>query len=72
LQIGSPEECAEQITDLMRATGCNRLVVRVQWVGMEHPHVMRTIELLGDKGKAISVMFYSALPATWSWSTLRQ
>jgi hypothetical protein len=39
---------------------------------MEHPHVMRTIELLGDKGKAISVMFYSALPATWSWSTLRQ
>jgi alkanesulfonate monooxygenase SsuD/methylene tetrahydromethanopterin reductase-like flavin-dependent oxidoreductase (luciferase family) len=46
--IGSPEECAAQITDLMRATGCNRLVTRIQWVGMEHRHVMRTIELLGS------------------------
>ena len=47
--IGSPEECATQITDLMRATGCNRLVTRLQWVGMEHRYVMRTIELLGNK-----------------------
>jgi alkanesulfonate monooxygenase SsuD/methylene tetrahydromethanopterin reductase-like flavin-dependent oxidoreductase (luciferase family) len=47
--IGSPEECAVQIADLMRATGCNRLVTRIQWVGMEHRHVMRTIELIGDK-----------------------
>src|SRR5262245_39489055 len=47
--IGSPEECAEQITALMRATGCNRLVTRMQWVGMEHKYVMRTIELLGNK-----------------------
>jgi alkanesulfonate monooxygenase SsuD/methylene tetrahydromethanopterin reductase-like flavin-dependent oxidoreductase (luciferase family) len=47
--IGSPEECAAQITDLMRATGCNRLVTRVQWVGMQHRYVMRTIELLGSE-----------------------
>jgi alkanesulfonate monooxygenase SsuD/methylene tetrahydromethanopterin reductase-like flavin-dependent oxidoreductase (luciferase family) len=47
--IGSPEECAAQIIDLMLATGCNRLVTRIQWVGMEHRYVMRTIELLGDK-----------------------
>jgi alkanesulfonate monooxygenase SsuD/methylene tetrahydromethanopterin reductase-like flavin-dependent oxidoreductase (luciferase family) len=47
--IGSPEECAAQITDLMQATGCNRLVTRIQWVGMEQRYVMRTIELLGDK-----------------------
>jgi alkanesulfonate monooxygenase SsuD/methylene tetrahydromethanopterin reductase-like flavin-dependent oxidoreductase (luciferase family) len=47
--IGSPEECATQIADLMLATGCNRLVTRIQWVGMDHKHVMRTIELLGDK-----------------------
>jgi alkanesulfonate monooxygenase SsuD/methylene tetrahydromethanopterin reductase-like flavin-dependent oxidoreductase (luciferase family) len=47
--IGSPEECATQITGLMRATGCNRLVTRLQWVGMEHRYVMRTIELLGNK-----------------------
>ncbi|MBV8751293.1 MAG: LLM class flavin-dependent oxidoreductase [Hyphomicrobiales bacterium] len=47
--IGSPEECAEEITELMRATGCNRLVARIQWVGMAHRHVMRTIELLGGQ-----------------------
>jgi len=47
--IGSPEECAAQILDLMQATGCNRLVTRIQWLGMEQRHVMRTIELLGDK-----------------------
>jgi alkanesulfonate monooxygenase SsuD/methylene tetrahydromethanopterin reductase-like flavin-dependent oxidoreductase (luciferase family) len=47
--IGSPEECAEQIVDLLRATGCTRLVTRLQWVGMQHRHVMRTIELIGDK-----------------------
>jgi hypothetical protein len=33
----------------MRATGCNRLVARMQWVGMEHRYVMRAIELLGEK-----------------------
>ena len=47
--IGSPEACAEEITALFRVTGCNRLVARIQWVGMEHRHVMRTIELLGSK-----------------------
>jgi hypothetical protein len=33
----------------LRATGCTRLVTRLQWVGMQHRHVMRTIELIGDK-----------------------
>jgi hypothetical protein len=33
----------------MRATGCNRLVTRIQWVGMQHRYVMRTIELLGSE-----------------------
>jgi len=47
--IGSPEECAAQIAELMQVTGCNRLVTRIQWVGMEQRCVMRTIELLGDK-----------------------
>jgi alkanesulfonate monooxygenase SsuD/methylene tetrahydromethanopterin reductase-like flavin-dependent oxidoreductase (luciferase family) len=47
--IGAPEECATQITELMRATGCNRLVTRIQWLGMEHRHVMRTIELIGSE-----------------------
>jgi alkanesulfonate monooxygenase SsuD/methylene tetrahydromethanopterin reductase-like flavin-dependent oxidoreductase (luciferase family) len=47
--IGSPEECADQIANLMSATECNRLIARIQWVGAEHKHVMRSIELLGDK-----------------------
>lgn len=47
--IGSPEECAEELTRLMQETGCNRLITRIQWLGMEHAHVMRTIELLGEK-----------------------
>jgi alkanesulfonate monooxygenase SsuD/methylene tetrahydromethanopterin reductase-like flavin-dependent oxidoreductase (luciferase family) len=47
--IGAPEECAAEIAALLQATGCNRLVCRMQWVGMAHAHVMRTIELLGDK-----------------------
>ncbi len=46
--IGAPEECAKDIVDLMQATGCNRLVTRIQWMGMEHRHVMRTIEQLGN------------------------
>lgn len=47
--IGSPEACAADIDALMRASGCTRLVCRIQWVGMDHRHVMRTIELLGSK-----------------------
>lgn len=47
--IGSPEEAAEEITRISKVTGCTRLVCRIQWVGMEHRHVMRTIELLGAK-----------------------
>jgi alkanesulfonate monooxygenase SsuD/methylene tetrahydromethanopterin reductase-like flavin-dependent oxidoreductase (luciferase family) len=47
--IGSPEECAEQIAALMSSTGCNRLITRIQWVGAEQKHVMRSIELLGSR-----------------------
>lgn len=47
--IGSPEEAAEDITRIAKVTGCTRLVCRMQWVGMEQKHVMRTIELLGSQ-----------------------
>lgn len=47
--IGAPEQCAEEITALIQATGCNRLVCRIQWVGMQQQHVMRTIALLGEQ-----------------------
>ena len=47
--IGAPEQCAEEIAGLMQETGCNRLVTRIQWLSMDHRHVMRTLELIGDK-----------------------
>ncbi|MCC6531171.1 MAG: LLM class flavin-dependent oxidoreductase [Burkholderiales bacterium] len=47
--FGSPQEAAEEITRIRDVTGCTRLVCRIQWVGMEHRHVMRTIELLGTE-----------------------
>ena len=47
--IGSPEEAAEEITRIAEVTQCTRMVCRIQWVGMEQRHVLRTIELLGDK-----------------------
>jgi alkanesulfonate monooxygenase SsuD/methylene tetrahydromethanopterin reductase-like flavin-dependent oxidoreductase (luciferase family) len=47
--IGSPEDAADEIVRVARVTDCTRLVCRIQWVGMENRHVMRTIELLGDK-----------------------
>jgi alkanesulfonate monooxygenase SsuD/methylene tetrahydromethanopterin reductase-like flavin-dependent oxidoreductase (luciferase family) len=47
--IGSPDEVAEEIAKIIKATGGTRLVCRSQWVGMEQKHVMRTIELLGNE-----------------------
>ena len=47
--IGGPEECAEELAGLAAATGCGRLVCRVQWMGMEQRLVLRTIELLAER-----------------------
>lgn len=47
--IGAPEECAAELAALARATGANRLICRVQWMGMEQRLVLRTIALLGER-----------------------
>jgi alkanesulfonate monooxygenase SsuD/methylene tetrahydromethanopterin reductase-like flavin-dependent oxidoreductase (luciferase family) len=47
--LGSPEEVTEQLLELAEATGFQRLITRIQWVGMEQRIVLRTIELLGTK-----------------------
>ena len=47
--IGSPEECAEELVRLARATGFTRLIARVQWLGMDQRIVLRTVELLANK-----------------------
>ncbi len=47
--LGSPEECAEELIRLARATGYTRLIARVQWLGMDQHLVLRTIEMLADQ-----------------------
>lgn len=47
--IGSPEECAEELVRLARATGFTRLIARVQWLGMDQSVVLRSIELLANE-----------------------
>ncbi len=47
--IGSPSDCAEELVRLARSTGFTRLIARVQWMGMEHRSVCRTIELLAGE-----------------------
>jgi len=46
--IGSPAQCADELAELAAATGYNRLIARIQWLGMDQTAVLRTIELLGD------------------------
>lgn len=47
--IGSPEEAAEEFVRIFKASGCNRIIVRCQWVGAEQRHVLRTMELMTTK-----------------------
>ena len=47
--LGSPEECAAHIVSLCRDCGANRIVARVQWMGMDQAVVLRTIELLASE-----------------------
>jgi alkanesulfonate monooxygenase SsuD/methylene tetrahydromethanopterin reductase-like flavin-dependent oxidoreductase (luciferase family) len=44
---GTPAEAARQIRDY-EALGVTHLILRVQWPGMPHAEVVRTIRLLGD------------------------
>jgi alkanesulfonate monooxygenase SsuD/methylene tetrahydromethanopterin reductase-like flavin-dependent oxidoreductase (luciferase family) len=47
--VGSPESLAEQIDRYVEALGVNHFVVKIQWSGMEHADVMRSIDLIGNK-----------------------
>jgi alkanesulfonate monooxygenase SsuD/methylene tetrahydromethanopterin reductase-like flavin-dependent oxidoreductase (luciferase family) len=47
--LGSPEECAENLVALCRECGTNRVIARVQWMGMDQRVVLRTIELLANE-----------------------
>jgi alkanesulfonate monooxygenase SsuD/methylene tetrahydromethanopterin reductase-like flavin-dependent oxidoreductase (luciferase family) len=45
--VGSPMSLAEQIERYVEALGVNHFVVKIQWDGMSHRQVMRSIELIG-------------------------
>ena len=47
--IGSPEEVADELLLLAEATGCNRFVTRIQWLGMDQRLVLRSIDLLSER-----------------------
>lgn len=46
--VGSPESLAEQIDRYVDTLGVNHFVVKIQWAGMEHADVMRSIDLIGN------------------------
>ncbi|MFN0072053.1 MAG: LLM class flavin-dependent oxidoreductase [Chloroflexota bacterium] len=46
--VGSPESLAEQINRYVDTLGVNHFVCKLQWAGMEHRDVMRSIELIGN------------------------
>ena len=47
--VGSPESLAEQIDRYVEALGVNHFVVKVQWDGMPHRDVLRSIQLIGEQ-----------------------
>jgi alkanesulfonate monooxygenase SsuD/methylene tetrahydromethanopterin reductase-like flavin-dependent oxidoreductase (luciferase family) len=47
--IGSPELVAEQIVKFVRHSGVNLLLVRVQWLGIEHRHINSCLELMASE-----------------------
>ena len=47
--MGAPEEVAGELLALAGATGCNRIVTRIQWLGMDQRLVLRSIDLLADR-----------------------
>ena len=46
--LGSPDEVAEQMLALHRATGINHLIMSVQWPGMPQSMVLDELHLLAE------------------------
>lgn len=47
--VGSPERVAELVARYHEELGVNHFVLRMQWPGMPHADVMRSIELVGSR-----------------------
>ena len=46
--IGSPDEVAEQMLALQRATGINHLIMSVQWPGMPQSLALEQLHMLAE------------------------
>ena len=44
--LGSPDEVADELIALRKAIGFDRLIARVQWMGLDQATVCRSIELI--------------------------
>ena len=47
--LGSPDEVAEQMLALQRATGINHLIMSVQWPGMAQSLVLDVLHMLAEE-----------------------
>jgi len=47
--LGSPDEVAEQMLALNRATGINHLIMSVQWPGMPQSLVLDELHMLAEE-----------------------
>jgi alkanesulfonate monooxygenase SsuD/methylene tetrahydromethanopterin reductase-like flavin-dependent oxidoreductase (luciferase family) len=47
--IGSPDEVAEQMLALERATGINHLIMSVQWPGMSQSLALEELHMLAEE-----------------------
>lgn len=47
--IGSPDEVAEQVIALHKATGVNHIIASMQWPGMDHRVSMDSMQLLSEE-----------------------
>jgi alkanesulfonate monooxygenase SsuD/methylene tetrahydromethanopterin reductase-like flavin-dependent oxidoreductase (luciferase family) len=46
--VGSPESLAEQIDRYVETLSVNHFVIKIQWPGLDHRDIMRSIQLIGD------------------------
>jgi alkanesulfonate monooxygenase SsuD/methylene tetrahydromethanopterin reductase-like flavin-dependent oxidoreductase (luciferase family) len=47
--LGDPAECADELQRCVDETGANTLIFRVDWAGMPHEGILRSMRLLGEE-----------------------
>ena len=47
--LGDPAECADELQRGVDETGASTLIFRVNWAGMPHEGILRSMRLLGEE-----------------------